>query len=283
MIVTVLYEAYVAKHPFLRKDLFRDMSSITTYLAASLQGLMLYGTLYYCPFYFLSVMAYSPIDTGVALLPNLLTFAVSGIVTGRLVTRFNNFRWAIWIGWLIGCVAPAMYMVWRINDSRPVWIIGFLIGGISHGAILNAQNFATQAMCKPGDEGAAAAMYIFVRQFGMAVGVGIGATIFQNVMRLKLEWAGLPTEIAQHAETYIPQLHALPPGEMREGIYDAYKYGFQMVFAFWLGLSVLILFLTLVFVKHADMNRKLSSDHQLDSERMVRHWGRKEYDNEASQ
>ncbi|KAI1396448.1 major facilitator superfamily transporter [Hypoxylon fuscum] len=276
MIATIIYEVYVAKSPFLRKDLFRDMSSIVTYIAACLQGLMLYGTLYYCPFYFLSVKGYSPIDTGVATLPNLLTFAVSGIITGRLVTRYNNFRWAIWIGWFFSCVGAAMYTVWRINDSKPVWVISFLIGGMSHGAILNAQNFATQAMCKPGDEGAAAAMYIFARQFGMAIGVGIGATTYQNVMKLKLQWEGFPTVIADYAEAYIPILHTLPPGHDRDAIYDAYKFGFQIVVATWLALSVLILFLCLLFIKHADMNRKLSSDHQLNSDRMVRHWKKKE-------
>lgn len=229
-----------------------------------------------CPFYFLSVKGYSPIHTGVALLPNLLTFAIAGSVTGRLVTRFNSFRWAIWGGWVVGSVGPAMYMVWRINDSRPVWVVGFLLGGIGHGAILTAQNFAAQAMCKPGDEGQAAAMYIFLRQFGMAFGVGIGATTFQNVMKTRLRENGLPTEIADHAEAYIPTLHSLPEGPERDTIYDAYKLGFQVVYATWLALSALILFLTLVFVKHADMNRKLNSEHQLDSDRMVRHWGRKE-------
>ncbi|KAI1378051.1 major facilitator superfamily transporter [Hypoxylon crocopeplum] len=277
IIGTVLYEVYLAKYPFLQKDLFRDMSSIIAYIAACLQGLR--GSS--CPFYFLAVKGYSPINTGVATLPNLLAFSVAGIITGRLVTRFNNFRWAIWIGWFFGCVGAAMYTVWRINDSAPVWVISFLIGGLSHGTILNAQNFATQAMCKPGDEGAAAAMYIFSRQFGMALGVGIGSSTFQNVMKLKLRWEGLPTEIADYAEAYIPTLHGLPAGHTRDAIYDAYRFGFQIVVATWLALSVVILFLCLVFIKHADMNRKLSSDHQLDSGRMARHWGKKESGNEA--
>ncbi|RYP80038.1 hypothetical protein DL770_006397 [Monosporascus sp. CRB-9-2] len=281
IVATVLYEAFLAKHPFLRKELFHDISSVTTYIAAALQGLMLYGTLYYCPLYFLAVKGYSPLDTGVALLPNLLTFAVSGSITGRLVTRFNNFRWAIWIGWLVGSVGPAMYIVWRVNDSKPIWVIAFILGGIGHGAILTAQNFAAQAMCKPGDEGAAAAMYIFSRQFGMAVGVGIGATTFQNVMRSRLAEDGLPTEIAEHAETYIPVLHSLPQGPQRDAIFDAYRFGLQIVYATWLAISVVTLFFCLVFIKHADMNRKLSSEHQLDSERMVRHWGRKEPQSDA--
>ena len=148
----------------------------------------------------MSVKEYSPLNSGVALLPNLLLFAVFGSVTGRLVTRFNSFRWAIWGGWLLGSAAPAMYIAWRINDSRPVWVIAFLIGGTSHGAILTAQNFAVQAMCKPGDEGAAATMYTFIPQFSIVLGVGVGSTAFQNVMKTRLRDYGLPTEIAENAE-----------------------------------------------------------------------------------
>ncbi|XXH01380.1 hypothetical protein Hte_007740 [Hypoxylon texense] len=269
IILTMVYEVKFAQHPFLQKDLFRDASSIVSYIAACFQGLMLYGTLYY------------PINSGLALLPNLVAFSIAGIVTGRLVTRFNSFRWAIWIGWLLSCFACAIYCGWRLNDSAPMWVIAFLVGGFGHGAILNAQNFATQALCKVGDEGAAAAMYIFARQFGMAFGVGIGATIFQNVMKMKLRWEGLDASIADYAEAYIPTLHNLPAGPVRDATYDVYKFAFQILVATWLAISVVTLLLCLVFIKHADMNRKLATEHHLDSERMVRHWGKKESSGEV--
>ncbi|KAI0803757.1 major facilitator superfamily transporter [Xylaria sp. FL0064] len=281
IIATGFYEAYVAKFPFLRKSLFHDRSSVVGYIAGGMQGIILYGTLYYIPFYFESVKAYSPTKTGVALLAFLLASAISGIMTGRLMTRFNNFRLAIWIGWLLGCVGMAVYIVWRVNDSKPVWVITLLIAGISQGTLTTSQNFATQAMCKLGDEGAASAMYTFVRQLGMALGIGTGATTFQNVLKLKLGWDGLPTEIADRAGTYTSALHALPDGPRKDAIYDAYKFGFQIVFATWLGVSVLLLFLTLVFIKHTDMNRKLVSEHRLDSTRIDRHWGRKDVGREA--
>ena len=81
--------------------------------------------------------------------------------------------------------------------------------GTSHGAILTAQNFAVQAMCKPGDEGAAATMYTFIPQFSIVLGVGVGSTAFQNVMKTRLRDYGLPTEIAENAEAYMPTLHSV--------------------------------------------------------------------------
>ncbi|KAI8963599.1 major facilitator superfamily transporter [Daldinia sp. FL1419] len=275
LIGTAFYVGCVAKNPFIPNALFGDISSIVTYLASCFHGILLYGTLYYCPLYFLSVKDSSPIDAGVATLPCSLMFAVSSIITGRLISRFNSFRWAIYSGWFLTCISTAMYTAWRVNDSKPVWVVSFMIGGMAHGIILNAQNFATQAMSKPGEEGAAAAMYIFARQFGMAIGVGMSATTFQNAMKLKLEWEGLPTYIADYSEAYIPKLHALKPGHIRDATYDAYKFGFQIVVATWLGIAVLTLFLALVFIKHADMNRKLQTEHHIDSIRMFRHLERR--------
>jgi MFS family permease len=274
--ITMTYENHFAQHPFLRKSLFKNISSIVTYLAAGAQGLMLYGALYYCPFYFMSVKEFTALNTGAALLPLSLVCTLAGIVVGRLVARFNNYRWLVCAGWFVGAVCPAMMMTWRLNDSVAVWVVAYVLGGIGHGAILTAQTFAAQALCNPGDEGRAAAMYTFARQFGMAIGVGIGATIFQNVMKLKLRWEGLPTEIAEQAEAYIPTLHSLPDGPQRDVLYDAYKFGFQIVFAVFVALSVIMLFLCLMFLQQVNMDRKLDTEHKLDSKRMVRHWGHKE-------
>lgn len=229
-----------------------------------------------CPLYFMAVKGYNSLQAGVALLPLLFVITVSGMVTGRLVTRFNNYRWPVWIGWLVGAVSPGLVMVWRRNDSAVVWVFTYIIGGLGQGAILNAQNFAAQALCNPGDEGKAAAMYTFSRQVGMSLGVSIGSATFQNVLQLKLGWDGLPTSIATHAEAYIPTLHALPPGAMRDAIYDAYKFGIQIVFSVSVALSVVTLVLTVMFMKHVDMDRKLDSEHLLDSERVGNLWGSKE-------
>ncbi|KAI0481934.1 MFS general substrate transporter [Xylariaceae sp. FL0804] len=275
IVITVVYEMKYAQNPFLRKNLFTDFSSVVTYIAAALQGLILYGQLYYSPFYFLSVKNYSPIIAGVALLPVQVTFTLAGIVAGRVISAYNSFRWVIWLGWLLSCVATAMYTSWAVDDSKPVWILSLIIGGTAHGLILTAQNFATQAMCRPGDEGAAAAFYIFARQFGVAFGVGVGATTFENSMKQRLAADGLPTSIATNSETYLPTLHALPDGPRKDSILHAYRFGFQVIFAVWLGISVLLLFCTLLFIKHADMNRKLQTDHTLDSQRVERHWGGK--------
>ncbi|KAI0458907.1 major facilitator superfamily transporter [Xylaria acuta] len=264
---TMVYEKLWAKQAFLRHSLYHNASSIAGYLCGSIQGMVLYGLLYYGPFYFLSVKGYSPLDTGVAMLPATLTITITGIICGRLVTRYNNYRWAIHVGWLIGSIGTGLCLIWPHNDSAGVWVATYLVIGIGQGGILNAQNFASQAMCKQGDEAAAASMYAFVRQFGMALGVGIGGTIFQNVMATKLRSLGLPVEIAKQAESYVSVLHGLPAGAYKDRVMDAYRYGFTGVFSFYLSISVVALVISLTFVKNVDLTRHLESEHRLDGSR----------------
>ncbi|KAI1325531.1 major facilitator superfamily transporter [Xylariaceae sp. FL0255] len=263
---TLTYERLFPKEPFLRHSVFHNTSSIAVYVAGCIQGLVMYGLLYYGPFYFLSVKQFSPLNTGLTMLPATLTVSVGGIICGRLVTRFNNYRWFMCIGWFVASVGSSLFLIWPHNNSAPIWVITYLLTGTGQGLVLNAQNFASQANCKPGDEAAAAAMYAFFRQFGMALGVGIGGTTFQNVMTLKLQWLGLPTKIAIDAESYISVIPTLPEGEFKQHIFDAYNYGFTGVYAFYTAVSVVALIICVLCVENRDMTRKHENGVSVEAE-----------------
>jgi hypothetical protein len=111
-------------------------------------------------------------------------------------------------------------------------------------------------------------MYLFLRQFGAAIGVGVGGSTFQNVMALKLEWEGLPAEIASEAELYVAQLHLLPDGsDEKSKILDAYRFGFAGVFQVYLGVAAVALILSVLFIKHYSLDKTLSTQHTLHESR----------------
>ncbi|KXJ86842.1 major facilitator superfamily transporter [Microdochium bolleyi] len=259
------YEGWWAKRPVLLPALFHDLSSTITYICGGSQGLLLFGCFYYMAWFFIAVKQYSALDAGIALLPALVSTVPGSIVSGALVTRLGKYRWAIWTGWLLSTIGLALTAtLWDRDTSTPVWATSLVILGLGQGAVLNAQNFAAQAQCKAGDEGAAAAMYGFVRQLGSALGVGIGGSIFQNVMALKLGWQGLDTGIAADSEAFVEVLKTLPDSsEFKMQVLDAYAFGFRGVFRAFLGLSA-VCFLLSLMVKHHDMNRDISTVHKLE-------------------
>jgi predicted MFS family arabinose efflux permease len=92
-------------------------------------------------------------------------------------------------------------------ETRSVWVAVLIILGLGHGVVLNVQNFAAQAISRGGEQGAAAAMYAFARQFGMALGVGVGGYVFQNVISLRLQQAGLDISITSVSEAFVAELY----------------------------------------------------------------------------
>ncbi|PSR78699.1 major facilitator superfamily domain-containing protein [Coniella lustricola] len=269
LLVVAAWERYMAKEPIMPHALFHNVAAIATYACSAAQGLLLFGQLYYIPFYFMAVLAYSPINTGVSMLPVTLTLVPSSIVTGALITRYNNYRWPISVGWAVCTVGCGLLTMWDADTHVAIWVISLMILGFGHGAILNAQGFSAQAICHSGDEASAAAMYAFMRHFGSALGVGIGGTAFQNIMALKLGWLNLPTTIANNAEGFIPQLLAMPAGAEKEAILSAYVFGVKGVFRVYLGIAG-VAFLASLLVKHYDMNKELHTEHKLRENHLSR-------------
>ncbi|KAE9987975.1 hypothetical protein EG328_000919 [Venturia inaequalis] len=263
LILTGFWELYRAKEPFLRRSLFYCPSAFAAYLGTFIQGLMMFGCLYYAALYFIAVRHTTFLQAGVDMLPQALALVPISIIVGGLITRANRFRWAVWSGWLIATIGTGLLVIWGANTPPTAWIPIMMTVGIGHGLILSAQNFATQAIALPRDEASAAAMYAFLRSLGSAMGVGIGGSVFQNTMAVKLKQYGLPATIAKNAESYISVMwkDGIDPVVRTQSI-DAYVFGIRGTFAFFCGMGGLAGIASL-FIKHFDMNKELDSDHKL--------------------
>ncbi|KAK7735976.1 hypothetical protein SLS63_003494 [Diaporthe eres] len=223
----------------------------------------IYGQLYYIPFYFQSVKGYGGVITGVAILPVMITLVPSSIATGAVVTKTGRYRWPIWLGWVLVTASSGLTMIFDRATPIAAWVFILIALGFGHGAVLNAQNFAAQAMCMSGREGHAAAMYAFLRQFGMTLGVGIGGTIFQNIMSIKLRSHGLSTDIALHSEEFLVELAKLPAHSgLKDQVLDAYVYGLSGLYLFFTCVSA-IAFLLSFLIREFEMHEEVQTEHIL--------------------
>ncbi|KIW63956.1 hypothetical protein PV04_08917 [Phialophora macrospora] len=262
LIATMVYERYGAKEAFLRHSLFHVKSAHGIYIGTFVQGLVLYAQLYYIPFFYEAVKLYSPLRTGVSLLPILLTLIPASVIVGAAITRTGKYLWAIAIGWVLTTLATGLTISWDRGTHTAVWAVELIILGFGHGLNLNALNTASQAVSKPGDEGRAVGMYAFLRSFGMAIGVGVSGSVFQNVMKSKLRDLGLPTEIATNAEAYLLVLKQMGDTPERQTVIEAYVSGFHGVFAFLTALAGLALIIGL-FIRHHEINKELITEHKV--------------------
>ena len=128
------------------------------------------------PFLLSKRQAVLAIRPGVCLLPVFLSLIPASVVAGAVITRINHFRWACWSGWFLTTLGSGLTIIWEVDTSIVAWVFILFILGIGQGLLLDAQNFATQAIAKPKDEANAAAIYAFIRSFSMVLGVGIGSS-----------------------------------------------------------------------------------------------------------
>lgn len=182
----VFYEAYVPTIPLMPTVLFRNRTTVVSYISTLFVGLILWCILYYMPLYFEAVKGYSPIITGVALFPQTFTVSPSAIIAGIGITRTGRYRWAIWTGWVITTVGLGLFCVLQPGTSIPGWIFLNICGGIGMGFLLPSTASAVQASVASENVAIAIAMYSFFRSLGESLGVAIGGVIFQNRMYVLL-------------------------------------------------------------------------------------------------
>ena len=267
--LTIVYETRVATNPFLIHSLFPNLSALATYTSAFFQGLILFTSLYYTSFYFLATKLESPINTGIDLFPATFLVLPGSIIVSALITRTGTYRWAVWGGWAIAAIGCGLFILWDEHTSKAVWATALCIFGLGTGMTLTSLNFAVQASVRvTKDSGRAAAMYAFCRTLGMTVGVAMGGTVFQNLMKHKLREVGLDTAIAKDAEGYVSTLHGLAVDDPRRVLaLKGYVKGFQGVFIFMTAVSVVSLMVG-ALIKHFSLDKVLESRYSLDPEKL---------------
>lgn len=290
---TLCWERYGASQPFLRMWLFRDHAALAAYACAILQGLMvrliplpycsltslqlvpslhticahasdaapqMFSHLYYLPMYLQSVYGYGPTLSGVGLVPIIGGLIPTSIIVGGLMTKFGSYRWAIWSGWATIIVSTALLII--LSQSTPTygWVLLFFTIGPSHGLVITSLNFALQAIAQERDSAYAAAMYTFMRTFGMCLGVAIGGVVVQNRLLVHLIARSLDEHVAKEAEAFIVVMGSMPGGPTLSAYRAAYAEAFRNLFEVLSGVAVLG-GVASAFIKHASMDRALDSEH----------------------
>jgi MFS family permease len=266
VLLSLVWERYGARQPFLRKSIFHSWSAIAAFVCALCQGLVLFLALYYAPFYFMAVHSATPTESGINLFPVTCFLLPGAAVVSVLISRLGRFRWALYLGWTITTLGSGLGVLMAVrgeNIKTAEWVGIFIVFGLGNGIVLTSVNFAIQSIARTEDCARAAGMYAFFRTLGMTIGVAVGGTVFQNMMSKKLVQVSQPTSIAHHAEGFIPKLKMLRRDDpSRDAILQAYNHGFLGVYVVMTAISALGLLSSLVIRKHS-MDKILETKHKI--------------------
>jgi uncharacterized membrane protein YoaK (UPF0700 family) len=192
------------------------------------------ANVYFVPFYAQSLRGWSPMISGVMLLPIIAVQVIVSMLAGRWMSKSGQYGGTIRLGvvfLLIGSLLETQFG----RHTHPVFIIFILLAiGIGVGAANQPMVVAVQAHTKKSERAVVTSTRNFFRFLGSACGVAVSAAVLQSTLR-----ASLPTEYKYLADSPYA-LGRLDP-VAREAIAPAYESAIRYVFITSAGASVLCL------------------------------------------
>ncbi|KAI4650350.1 hypothetical protein J4E93_002706 [Alternaria ventricosa] len=193
------------------------------------------------PTYFQAVKGDGPTDSGVHVLPSILSQLLVVIATGAAVSRMGYYLpWAL-VGGIITAIGNGLVSTFTASTSASVWIGYQILLGAGRGCGMQIAIIAVQNAVSPAQYPVALASVVFFQNLSTSIAVVIANTIFTQTLR---------SAVTRYAPTISPQaavdagssasaVRALvPPGEL-DGVLRAYSESLRDVFYFLVGIACL--------------------------------------------
>jgi len=182
-ILFVWNEWKLAEYPVIPVHIFKSWSSSAAYAVTFFHAFVFMGVAYYFPLYFQAVLLASPLQSGIYLLPFILSISISAAITGAYIQFSGKYLLVS----RIGLVIMTLGMGLMINlDMHLNWakLASFqLLTGIGVGMNFEGPLLSVQALVPHEDVAAATTSMGFTRTIATAISVVIGGVLFQNEMK----------------------------------------------------------------------------------------------------
>jgi EmrB/QacA subfamily drug resistance transporter len=184
------------EHPALDVRLFANRQFSAAVIAVALTFFAMMGGMFFFSFYLQSVRGYSPLMSGVFMLPFAVAMVVFSPLSANMVKRFGPRSVAV-TGLL--CIAVAMACYQFVTQSSAMWIY-LLIAFIQGAAMANVMPPATTTVMTSLPRqiaGVGSSVNNTVRQLGGALGVAVLGTILTTAYRDRMQplISHLPTQL----------------------------------------------------------------------------------------
>jgi len=170
-------ERLAARRPLLPFALVRRRSVAVANLVMILVGGAIFPTFYFLSLYFQQVLGYSPLQAGLAFIPQTLGIVVGAQLAGRLVHRVGALALAV-----IGPALAVVGLSWLTflsphSDYLTAILVPSVLTTIGGGMAFTALAVVAISEAGAADAGLASGLINDARQIGAAVGLAVLATV----------------------------------------------------------------------------------------------------------
>ncbi|MDO5710529.1 MAG: MDR family MFS transporter [Micrococcales bacterium] len=183
----VLLAAFVvietkAPEPVIPLRLFR--SSIFTFsnIASFAVSMMMFGALIYIPVYAQGVLGVDATDSGLILMPMMVSMIGLSILSGFYITRTGRYKELVLVGPAL--MGVGLWLLTRLgyNTSKLELTAAMIVFGLGLGMCMQVYTLVVQNVVMRRDLGVATASTQFFRNVGSTVGIAVFGTILSAKM-----------------------------------------------------------------------------------------------------
>ncbi|KAF2705149.1 MFS general substrate transporter [Pleomassaria siparia CBS 279.74] len=135
---------------------------------------------YYWPIYFQSVRNTNARDSGINLLPLIVSNSLGTLCAGSMASRFGHYIPFMWIGPLFLATGGGLYQLIRVDSPRGHWIGFQILSGLGYGSCSQMPILAVQVVLGRSDIPTGLVMVMFFQMLGGALAPSVGQNLFTD-------------------------------------------------------------------------------------------------------
>ncbi|MCX5991342.1 MAG: MFS transporter [Chloroflexi bacterium] len=165
---------------------FKNMSFTGANIALTLVAFALMGSMFFMGQYLQTVQGYTPLKTGVLMLPFAFTSFAAAAMSARVAQRIGT-KFTVALGILISA-AGLFYLsrVVEVNTSYPTILLGMVIMSLGIGSTMSPATNSIMGSIPVRKAGVGSAMNDTTRQVGAALGVAVLGALMNSVYISKI-------------------------------------------------------------------------------------------------
>ncbi|KLJ12377.1 hypothetical protein EMPG_09542 [Blastomyces silverae] len=142
--------------------------------------------LYYLPIWFQAIKGVSAVNSGINIVPTMISLVVGGIMAGALVSKIGYYTPFMILSTVFSSIGTGLMTTFTKETGPAKWIGYQVLYGFGLGTGLQQAHMAAQTVLPKMDVPIGAALVLFAQAFGGAIFLAVGQNVFANGLAARL-------------------------------------------------------------------------------------------------
>ncbi|KAJ0369685.1 hypothetical protein COL26b_010379 [Colletotrichum chrysophilum] len=182
----VMVQVFLPKTATIPPKVFKQRSILAGVFATFCIGSQNMIIIYYLPIWFQAIQGVSAVESGIRLLPLVLSMVVSSLMTGGLIRRTGYYTPFLIIGVCFMSVGAGLLNTLQLDTPSAKWIGYQILYGFGTGCASQVPNIAAQTVLPKKDVPIGTSLMFFSQLLGGAIFISVGQNVLNNQLLERL-------------------------------------------------------------------------------------------------